>query len=110
MNNVDIYKDARRKLNSLASLYFTVVEQERVHPELMKGFAASNHELLYIAVRACRTLDFYLKVHSQIEQLGISQEILQNITNQQDILCDFIALFVGSEVVSEFIMEYDTNG
>lgn len=105
MTNLDMYLDTRRKFEPLESLNYTITEQERTHSELMKGFSSSNHELLYSVIRAARSLDYYVKALPEIRALNPDSKIILYLEDQHDIMKEYIAIFVGEDVVDQFIEE-----
>lgn len=107
MSNLPIYKDCRRKQNPLDSLYYVIYEQEKVHPDLMKGFSSNNREVLFSVIRAARSLDYFIKSLPKIKEAAPSSEVWDSLTDQSEALFEYIALFVGEDVMIEFAI--DTN-
>ena len=102
---LDIYNDARRKLDSIDSLYYTIGNAKDNHPSLKQFNGQDNNSLVGSINRSARILLYCIRDIEDFTQFGIKETTVTFVREQFCRAYSHLAHYLGIDTVSKFVSD-----
>ena len=106
---LEIYQDARRKLDPMDSLYYTISDAGINHPSLNPFLGQDRNTLLGSINRSARILLYCIRDIEDFTKAGVKEATVTFVREQFVRAFAHVEYYLGSEVVSQFISEVSTT-
>lgn len=100
---IDVYRDARRKLTPINSLYYTISDASQTHPSLKQFFNQDHNNLIGAINRSARILLHCIRDIEDFTKDGIQEPTVRFVREQLVRAIAHLQYYLGAEVVAQFI-------
>lgn len=102
---LDVYNDARRKLDPMDSLYYTISDAKNNHPSLKQFIGQDNNLLIGSINRSARILLHCIRDIEDFTRAGIKETTVTFVREQFYRAYSHLAHYLGIDIVSKFVSE-----
>ena len=102
---LEIYQDARRKLDPIDSLYYVISDASQTHPSLKQFFNQDRNNLIGALNRSARILLHCIRDIEDFTKDGIKEATVEFVREQLVRALAHLQYYLGAEVVAQFIGE-----
>lgn len=100
---IDVYRDAKRRLTPVNSLYYTISDASQTHPSLKEFFNQDHNNLIEAINRSARILLDCIRDIEDFTKDGIKEATVEFVREQLVRSISHLQYYLGAEVVAQFI-------
>jgi hypothetical protein len=105
MTNIDVYRDARRKLEPVDSLYYVLSDAAEQHQSLKQFFGSVKNLLMGQILQSARILVSCIRDIDDFTKEGIHQATVTFVRENFIRACAHLAFYIGDDTIELFVSE-----